>query len=266
MARKIFKSNIFAALRVLLSIALMGCTFSVFATEKAMIFTCSPPVSMLDRIKKITLPARYGSEYSLKRPFDATFEFETLMLHLIGNRRIELKLIEPIAFLAKRKNKSEACQKFSLYELADSVIFSVTYPGGNPYGPQQVLIANKEINKFVKLEELAGPFSNLASFSPISNSSNCIELISYQDDSRQLGCIVKGRYTAFETTMQFESRSSSYHFLCDMKDSKGHVIELTKVSGRIPDRQAIIPSHIRKEAQELCNRRTAKNVSYQFDF
>jgi hypothetical protein len=266
MLSNIFGYRIVVFRQVLWIFALIGCSFSVFAAEKPMTFTCSPPASMLDRIKRITLPVRYGSEYSPKKPFDATFVFNEITLHLKGNKSIKLELIEEMAFLAKSKHNSEACRKFQLYELSDSVIFDAIFPGGNPYGPQQVMIARKNLAKFIRLQELEGPFRDFMSFSPIANSKNCIELINDGREERQVGCIVDGNYKAIETTLSFDFGLTSYHSVCDMRDQKPQVKELFVVSGRIPDYKAPISARIRDDAQQRCVKRAANNASFKFDF
>jgi hypothetical protein len=266
MVTKISEYRVVTFLRIWWHLALIVCSLSAFATEKPMTFTCSAPANMQDRIKKITLPVRYGSEYSLKKPFDATFVFEEITLHLKGNRSIKLELDEEIAFLAKSQHHSEACRKFRLYELSDSVIFDVTYPGGNPYGPQQVMIARKNLTKFIRLQELQGPFKDFMSFSPMANSKNCVELINDGTEERQVGCIVDGHYRAIETTLSFDVGLISYYSVCDMRDQKPQVKELFVVSGRIPDHKAPISASVRDDAQQRCIKRAANNLSDKFDF
>lgn len=266
MFRKFYKSCVVTLLRFWGSVAVIGCSFSVFATEKPLTFTCSPPVSMQDRIKKITLPVKYGSEYSPKKPFDATFVFEEITLHLKGNRRIKLELMEEIGFSAKSKHNSEACRKFRFYEVSDSVIFDVTYPGGNRWRPQQVLIARKNLERFMRLQDLQGPFSDLLNFSPMLNSKNCVVLIIDGREEREVGCIVDGSYKAIETTLGFDVGSTSYQSVCDLREQKPQVKELFVVSGHIPDYKAPISARIRNDAQQRCIKRAANNASIKFDF
>jgi hypothetical protein len=253
-------------LRICCGVALISSSFAVVATESAMTFTCSSPAGMQDRIKKITLPVRYGSEYSPKKPFDATFVFEEVTLHLKGNRSIKLELIEEIAFLAKSKHNSEACQKFRFYEVSEFVIFDVTYPGGNRYRPQQVMITRKNFAKFIRLQDLQEPFSNLLNFSPLLNSKNCIVLIVDGSEERHVGCIVDEGYKAIETTLGFDVGSTSYESVCDMREQKPQVTKLFVVSGRIPDYKAPISARVRNDAEQRCIKRAANNVSVKFDF
>jgi hypothetical protein len=266
MFRKFSKSCVVTFLRFWWSVAVVGCSFSALATERPMTFTCSPPASMQDRIKKITIPVKYGSEYSPKKPFDATFVFEEITLHLNGNRSIKLELIEAIAFSASSKHNSEACRKFRFYEVSDSVIFDVTYLGGNRWRPQQVMIARKNLERFIPLQDLQGPFSDLLNFSPMLNSKNCVVLIIDGREEREVGCIVDGNYKAIETTLGFDVGSTSYQSVCDMREQKPQVKELFVVSGHIPDYKAPITERVRNDAQQLCNKRAANNASFKFDF